>query len=125
MWYRCSSIPLQLPLSPMSAFALLYLFHPSFKGLFFVLAHRGEQLAPTDISLLSAAWISTFVFCWLLYRYVESPAQRFGHMSCTRFRRHQVRCFMEQEVCHGEKAVYPSCTTEAGWPGGDWRAIAR
>ena len=27
-------------------------------------------------------------------------------MSCTRFRRHQVRCFMEQEVRHGEKAVY-------------------
>jgi hypothetical protein len=27
-------------------------------------------------------------------------------LSCTRFRRHQVRCFMEQEVCHGEKAVY-------------------
>ena len=28
-------------------------------------------------------------------------------MSCTRFRRHRVRCFMEQEVCHGETAVYP------------------
>jgi peptidoglycan/LPS O-acetylase OafA/YrhL len=57
-----------------------YLFHPSIKGLFFVLAHRGEQLtAPTDIALLSAAWISTFVCCWLLYRYVERPAQRFGH----------------------------------------------
>ena len=27
-------------------------------------------------------------------------------VSCTRFRRHQVRCFMEQEVRHGEKAVY-------------------
>jgi O-acetyl-ADP-ribose deacetylase (regulator of RNase III) len=27
-------------------------------------------------------------------------------MSCTRFRRHRVRCFMEQEVGHGEKAVY-------------------
>jgi len=27
-------------------------------------------------------------------------------MSCTRFRRHRVRCFMEQEVCHGETAVY-------------------
>ena len=25
-------------------------------------------------------------------------------MSCTRFRRHRVRCFMEQEVRHGEKA---------------------
>src|ERR1700743_1899179 len=30
----------------------------------------------------------------------------FCGVSCTRFRRHQVRCFMEQEVCHGEKAVY-------------------
>src|SRR5467141_1822036 len=29
-----------------------------------------------------------------------------GEMSCTRFRRHRVRCFMEQEVCHGETAVY-------------------
>jgi hypothetical protein len=29
------------------------------------------------------------------------------NLSCTRFRRHQVRCFMEQEVCHGEAAVYP------------------
>src|SRR5882672_2120513 len=26
-------------------------------------------------------------------------------VSCTRFRRHRVRCFMEQEVCHGETAV--------------------
>jgi hypothetical protein len=29
-----------------------------------------------------------------------------GIMSCTRFRRHRVRCFMEQEVCHGETSVY-------------------
>jgi hypothetical protein len=29
-----------------------------------------------------------------------------GALSCTRFRRHRVRCFMEQEVRHGEKAVY-------------------
>ena len=28
------------------------------------------------------------------------------NLSCTRFRRHRVRCFMEQEVRHGEKAVY-------------------
>jgi hypothetical protein len=27
-------------------------------------------------------------------------------LSCTRFRRHRVRCFMEQEVRDGEKAVY-------------------
>jgi 7,8-dihydropterin-6-yl-methyl-4-(beta-D-ribofuranosyl)aminobenzene 5'-phosphate synthase len=27
-------------------------------------------------------------------------------LSCTRFRRHQVRCFMEQEVCHGETEVH-------------------
>jgi inosine/xanthosine triphosphate pyrophosphatase family protein len=27
-------------------------------------------------------------------------------VSCTRFRRHRVRCFMEQEVCHGETSVY-------------------
>ena len=29
-----------------------------------------------------------------------------GGLSCTRFRRHQVRCFMEQEVCHGETEVH-------------------
>jgi hypothetical protein len=29
-----------------------------------------------------------------------------SRLSCTRFRRHRVRCFMEQEVRHGEKAVY-------------------
>ena len=28
------------------------------------------------------------------------------YMSCTRFRRHRVRCFMEQEVRHGETAIY-------------------
>jgi hypothetical protein len=27
-------------------------------------------------------------------------------VSCTRFRRHRIRCFMEQEVCHGETSVY-------------------
>jgi hypothetical protein len=27
-------------------------------------------------------------------------------LSCTRFRRHRVRCFMELEVCHGETEVY-------------------
>ena len=27
-------------------------------------------------------------------------------VSCTRFRRHQVRCFMEPEVCHGETEVH-------------------
>jgi hypothetical protein len=29
-----------------------------------------------------------------------------GCLSCTRFRRHQVRCFMEQEVGHGETEVH-------------------
>jgi hypothetical protein len=35
--------------------------------------------------------------------HLEIPS---SYMSCTRFRRHRVRCFMEQEVCHGETAVY-------------------
>jgi peptidoglycan/LPS O-acetylase OafA/YrhL len=57
----------------------LYLFHPSFKGLFFVLAHRGETLqTPLDAVLLAAALISTFGFCAALYRYVELPAQKLG-----------------------------------------------
>ena len=34
------------------------------------------------------------------------PRARRLDVSCTRFRRHRVRCFMEQEVRHGEKAVY-------------------
>jgi hypothetical protein len=36
----------------------------------------------------------------------EYLSPRFQAMSCTRFRRRRVRCFMEQEVRHGEKAVY-------------------
>jgi hypothetical protein len=36
----------------------------------------------------------------------ESLPEEASTVSCTRFRRHRVRCFMEQEVRHGEKAVY-------------------
>jgi hypothetical protein len=36
----------------------------------------------------------------------EDLTVELSYLSCTRFRRHQVRCFMEQEVRHGEKAVY-------------------
>jgi len=58
----------------------LYLFHPSFKALFFAFAHRGEQLTSLfDIVLLTGALISLVAFCALLYRYVELPAQKFGH----------------------------------------------
>jgi hypothetical protein len=39
-------------------------------------------------------------------RQTEELSREFENLSCTRFRRHQVRCFMEQEVRHGEKAVY-------------------
>jgi peptidoglycan/LPS O-acetylase OafA/YrhL len=57
----------------------LYLFHPSFKGLFFVLAHRGETLrTPFDVALLAVALISTFGFCVALYVFVELPAQKLG-----------------------------------------------
>jgi peptidoglycan/LPS O-acetylase OafA/YrhL len=83
----------------------LYLFHPSFKGLFFVLAHRGEQLtAPTDVALLSSAFISTFVFCWLLYRYVERPAQRFGHKN------HYASGDLETELSHSKPDNLQSVT---------------
>ena len=57
----------------------LYLFHPSFKGLFFALAHRGETLrTPLDVALLVTALLSTFGFCAALYLCVERPAQKFG-----------------------------------------------
>jgi peptidoglycan/LPS O-acetylase OafA/YrhL len=58
----------------------LYLFHPTFKGLFFVLAHRGAVVlqTPLDAALLAAAFVSTFVFCAVLRRYVERPAQELG-----------------------------------------------
>lgn len=57
----------------------LYLFHPSFKGLFFVLAHRGESIrTPLDIALLALALLSTFGFCAALYVCIERPAQKFG-----------------------------------------------
>src|ERR1700733_5655126 len=36
----------------------------------------------------------------------NAAGPRTACLSCTRFRRHRVRCFMEQEVCHGETAVY-------------------
>jgi hypothetical protein len=37
---------------------------------------------------------------------VDGKGQLRQRLSCSRFRRHRVRCFMEQEVYHGEKAVY-------------------
>ena len=40
-----------------------------------------------------------------LSMYPKQPFD-FEGLSCTRFRRHRVRCFMEQEVCHGETSVY-------------------
>jgi chemotaxis protein MotB len=51
----------------------------------------------------------TDVFIGLLFIFIIMLmffAMRFQEVSCTRFRRHRVRCFMEQEVRHGEKAVY-------------------
>jgi hypothetical protein len=36
----------------------------------------------------------------------EIEVEEIELLSCTRFRRHRVRCFMEQEVRHGETAVY-------------------
>jgi peptidoglycan/LPS O-acetylase OafA/YrhL len=57
----------------------LYLFHPSFKGLFFALAHRGESIqTPLDVALLAMALMSTFGFCAALYVCIERPAQKFG-----------------------------------------------
>jgi hypothetical protein len=37
---------------------------------------------------------------------IVGSGRKLDKLSCTRFRRHRVRCFMEQEVRHGEKAVY-------------------
>jgi hypothetical protein len=38
--------------------------------------------------------------------FTQRLSEALSGMSCTRFRRHQVRCFMEREVRHGAKAVY-------------------
>lgn len=80
----------------------LYLFHPTFKGLFFVLAHRGETLqTPLDAVLLIAAFISTFGFCAALYRYVEQPAQKLGK----RFR-------YEKRANPEQNAIAPATTVQ-------------
>jgi peptidoglycan/LPS O-acetylase OafA/YrhL len=80
----------------------LYLFHPSFKGLFFVLAHRGETLqTPLDAVLLTAALISTFGFSAALYRYVELPAQKLGK----RFK-------YEKRIGPDQNAIGPAATIQ-------------
>src|ERR1700694_5256326 len=57
-------------------------------------AHSSVALAQGDKRFKDASWR-------------EQPYYDLLKLSCTRFRRHRVRCFMEQEVRHGEKAVYP------------------
>ena len=37
---------------------------------------------------------------------LRAGREKLRRLSCTRFRRHRVRCFMEQEVRDGAKAVY-------------------
>src|SRR5205085_6992917 len=45
-------------------------------------------------------------------------------VSCTRFRRHQVRCFMEQEVGHGETEVHARVQARGGEAGqGSWGVV--
>jgi peptidoglycan/LPS O-acetylase OafA/YrhL len=55
----------------------LYLFHTPFKGVWFS-GHAPQLYSSRDVLLLTAAIISTFVFCALLYRFVERPAQTLG-----------------------------------------------
>jgi hypothetical protein len=61
-----------------------------------------------DASLRNARDLNRLATRLASYQGDEQKARDWivGQLSCTRFRRHLVRCFMEQEVRHGEKAVY-------------------
>ncbi len=65
----------------------LYLFHPFFIALAFVLAGRNRRFdAWIDAGLVAGAFAVTVVFCVVLYRVLERPLIAFGHerMSYTR-----------------------------------------
>ena len=58
----------------------LYLFHPLFLSLFFVLAGRPELLeTPGDVALMLGSLATTIIVCVLLYAFVEKAALRRGH----------------------------------------------
>jgi len=57
-----------------------YLFHPMFIGLFFLLRGRVEQLRTIeDAALLLGAFVTTILFCWTSYYWLEKPIIAWGH----------------------------------------------
>ncbi|MBO6725838.1 MAG: acyltransferase [Rhizobiaceae bacterium] len=58
----------------------LYLFHPLFLSVFFVLAGRRERIETWGDTLLTlGSLLATIVFCVLLFEFVERRFQAFGH----------------------------------------------
>ena len=66
---------------------------------------RGGDDPPDDL-LFDRASFKDALPALSEYRVSRVLFAEYADLSCTRFRRHRVRCFMEQEVCHGETAVY-------------------
>src|ERR1700722_20128573 len=83
------------------------------KEIYFVedkLSHRNyKQHAVTDESFLKNILIKIdgeHESLGSVSALLKTPVVRVVRVSCTRFRRHRFRCFMEQEVCDGETSVY-------------------
>lgn len=58
----------------------LYLFHPLFLSLFFVLTGRQEAIYTwIDAAIVLSSFVATLGFCMVLYRFVETPARSYGH----------------------------------------------
>jgi peptidoglycan/LPS O-acetylase OafA/YrhL len=58
----------------------LYLFHPLFISLFFILFRRPEAIRSwTDFFVAAGALLASIAFCVLSYCYYETPIRRLGH----------------------------------------------
>ena len=73
-------------------------FHEDFPGHSDAFREEVAALARKDRGKRPNAFISPYAW--------KVACNKHYVLSCTRFRRRRVRCFMEQEVCHGETAVY-------------------
>lgn len=83
----------------------LYLFHPLFLSLFFVVAGRREAiLAPVDLALTAGSLLVTIVFCVILYERVERRFQARGQSSA--YDKHQPeRAYAPEESATWSNAI--------------------